>query len=176
MSVSGPRVVSGQSLPEFALILPVFLLLVFGIIQFGLIGAGQNALVNGVREAARYASTRRVATRQDAIVACSSAAIQGRLDSALSGAGSGGILPGYDNTRLSTVITYSWILNPDAASYYVQLRVSATYKFPLFPYTSFLSNHADSRMWLSASEQMRIENNPLNFASAPSPVTTPLCT
>lgn len=47
----------GQALPEFALVTPVFFLVILGIIQMGLLFAGQNGLTNATREAARYAST-----------------------------------------------------------------------------------------------------------------------
>jgi hypothetical protein len=48
---------SGQSLAEFALVTPVFFLVILGILQMGLLFAGQNGLTNAAREAARYAST-----------------------------------------------------------------------------------------------------------------------
>ncbi|MBF8290934.1 MAG: hypothetical protein HW391_1902, partial [Chloroflexi bacterium] len=35
---------SGQALPEFAIIAPLFFLVVFGIIQMGFLLAGQNGL------------------------------------------------------------------------------------------------------------------------------------
>ena len=47
----------GQALPEFALVAPVFFLVLFGIIQMGFLLAGQNGMSNAAREAARYAST-----------------------------------------------------------------------------------------------------------------------
>ena len=47
---------SGQALAEFALVLPVLALLLFGIVQFGITFGGYNALINSVREAARYGS------------------------------------------------------------------------------------------------------------------------
>ena len=47
----------GQALPEFALITPIFFLVILGILQMGLLFAGQNGLTNAAREAARYAST-----------------------------------------------------------------------------------------------------------------------
>ncbi len=46
----------GQSAVEFALILPVLLLIVLGIIQFGLIFSAQISLENAVREGARTAA------------------------------------------------------------------------------------------------------------------------
>ena len=42
---------------EFALILPIALLVLFGIIQFGFLFASQIGMVNALRETARYAST-----------------------------------------------------------------------------------------------------------------------
>ena len=51
---------AGQSLAEFALVAPIFFLLVFGVIQLGLVIAAQNGLVDGVREAARRAATYRI--------------------------------------------------------------------------------------------------------------------
>src|SRR5436190_2038629 len=47
----------GQALAEFAIVVPVFLLLVGGIIQFGIIFWGQNSLNQIVRDAGRYAVT-----------------------------------------------------------------------------------------------------------------------
>ena len=46
----------GQSLAEFAIVVPVLFLLLFGTIQFGLIFGANNGLINSVREAARFGS------------------------------------------------------------------------------------------------------------------------
>ncbi len=48
---------SGQSLVEFALILPVFLLILAGILDFGFMLNTRITLINGTREAARWAVT-----------------------------------------------------------------------------------------------------------------------
>jgi TadE-like protein len=55
---SGPRSPrsKGQSVAEFALVLPILALLLFGTIQFGLIFGANNGLINSVREAARFGS------------------------------------------------------------------------------------------------------------------------
>lgn len=44
----------GQSLVEFALILPVFLILLFGVVEFGLLLYNQHVITNASREGARY--------------------------------------------------------------------------------------------------------------------------
>jgi Flp pilus assembly protein TadG len=48
---------AGQSLVEFALVFPIFMLILGGIIQFGMIFWGQNTLNQIVRDAGRYAVT-----------------------------------------------------------------------------------------------------------------------
>ena len=53
---------SGQGLVEFAIILPVFAFVVFGIIQGGFAFSTANGLSQAAREAARYASTLPTAT------------------------------------------------------------------------------------------------------------------
>ncbi len=47
---------SGQSLAEFALVLPILAILLFGTIQLGITFGAYNGLINSVREAARYGS------------------------------------------------------------------------------------------------------------------------
>jgi Flp pilus assembly pilin Flp len=51
----GLRDETGAAIVEFAIILPILLLLVMGIIQFGFIFNGQITLTSAVREGARYA-------------------------------------------------------------------------------------------------------------------------
>jgi Flp pilus assembly protein TadG len=46
----------GQSLVEFALVVPIFAIALFGIIDLGRYASLANSLSNGAREAARYAS------------------------------------------------------------------------------------------------------------------------
>ena len=47
----------GQSLAEFALVFPILMLILGGVIQFGIIFWGQNSLNQVVRDAGRYAVT-----------------------------------------------------------------------------------------------------------------------
>ncbi|MEO8274098.1 MAG: TadE family protein [Chloroflexota bacterium] len=52
----------GQSLVEFALVLPLFLLLVFGILDLGLAVYSYNSITNAAREGARLAIVNQDAT------------------------------------------------------------------------------------------------------------------
>ena len=54
------RSANGQALAEFALVLPVLMLILAAILQFGLIFSSQIGITNSVREAARYASVQGV--------------------------------------------------------------------------------------------------------------------
>jgi Flp pilus assembly protein TadG len=47
----------GQSLAEFALVFPILMLIIGGIIQFGIIFWGQNTLNQVVRDTGRWAAT-----------------------------------------------------------------------------------------------------------------------
>lgn len=54
----------GSALVEFALILPLLVLLLFGIIEFGLLLYNQQVLTNASREGARYGIVSRVPDRR----------------------------------------------------------------------------------------------------------------
>jgi Flp pilus assembly protein TadG len=58
LRIRRPRTGSrGQSLAEFALVFPIFMLMLGGAIQFGIIFWGQNTLNQIVRDAGRFAVT-----------------------------------------------------------------------------------------------------------------------
>ena len=102
MSVSG-RAEGGQGLVEYALILPVLLLLLFGIMEAGGLIYSYNTIANAAREGARYGAThpgdvdgvedaaRRLATglNEDALT----------VDTTM------------DGTRVRVEVTYSYGLN-----------------------------------------------------------------
>jgi len=56
------KIVPGQGLVEFALALPILLLLIFGLIEFALIFTAWMIVENSARTAARYAVTGRFDT------------------------------------------------------------------------------------------------------------------
>ena len=156
----------GQALVEFALVLPILLLVVTGIMQFGILLGGQIALVNGVREAARYGSV--LETSSAGSVPADAAAVEARLQSVLTSG-----LPGYSPARLlSSSVCYVSYQNPGSspASYSVRLTVSATYKHALFvplitPILDPMDGSFDDGFRLSASEEFRVENQPLSTST-----------
>jgi Flp pilus assembly protein TadG len=162
---------SGQALVEMAIILPLLLLILTGIMQFGVLLSGQIALVNGVREAARYGSVLQTASPGAATSA--GAQVGAQLESVLQGG-----MPGYQASRLITwSVCYQSYSNPGSSpqSWSVRLTVSATYNHPLFvPIVAQILDPIDGAFnggfILHASEQFRVENPPLpNNASLSSP-------
>ena len=159
----------GQSLVEFALVAPIFFPLVFAVLQMGLLLGGQNGVVNAVRETARYASTYRVATASDAQNVCNSSPnpVLQHLTNVLKRS-----IPGYDPSLVGTpTVKYTWHQNPDGISYFVQVEVGVSYRYPL--YVPLVSNiidamdgSVDQHSRLSAHEEMRIENDALGNAGS----------
>ena len=154
--------VRGQALVEFAIILPLLLLILTGILQFGVLLAGQVAFVNGVREAARYGSV--LQTASPAAVNADGAQVVGQLNVVLTSG-----VPGYDPSRLSNAeACYIGYQNPnsDPPTYSVELTVSADYSHPLFvpivaQILDILDGTIDGGFRLHASERFRGENPPL---------------
>jgi hypothetical protein len=167
---SRPRGSRGQALVEFALVAPIFFLLVFSVIQLGLLFGAQNGIVDAVRETARYASTYRVASASDATAVCTMAnSPSAYLRTVLARS-----VPGWDPSAVPIpqyAISYEWLQNPDGpggtpGSYYVQINVKVTYWYPLYvPIVGNIIDGSDGtidqRLKLSASESMRIENTAL---------------
>ena len=172
---------AGQALTEFALVAPILFLLLFSVIQLGLLFAGQNGLVNGVRDAARRAVTWRIndASVNDPSIYCVvCAAVHDELVSELAG----GWLPGFEETRLHPTISYDWKANPGAAGadptaeqWFLYVEIDAAYDHPLYvPIVGFFFDmldgnpaNPDSAFTLSASEQMRVENPSLPMGAPP---------
>ena len=158
----------GQAMAEFAIVAPIFFLLLFGVIEFGLIMGGQNGLVASARELARYAAPFRVATNADATAVCNNAANPDHgLTQQLNGFMRKAI-PGYNTSNWGPgdrTVTYSWHNNPDG-TYYVQLLIHITYRYSLHvPLISAILDridndpaNPDSKFTLDATESMRIEN------------------
>ncbi len=179
----GTRGNRGQSLVEFALVVPIFLLIVFAIIQFGMIMGAQDGLSNAVREATRYASTVPVSNTADE-GSCAGAgtpinATFSRLTTMLQQK-----MPGYVSANLvpcgtnptDSKVSYCVRRNPDA-TYSIWVQVTAVYKHQLFiPVISAivdgLDGTPDNRLRATATEQMRVETFTL---ASPTPGGFPTC-
>lgn len=151
---------------EFALVAPIFFLLVFGIIELGILFGGQNGLVGSARELARYAAPFRVKTAVDATNVCADTRLSTQLTGFLRRS-----IPGYLPANVfARQVIYSWHPNPAPISgpqtYYVQLQIHVSYRFPLrVPLIGTIldgfDGASDNRFLLDATEQMRIENEDL---------------
>lgn len=158
----------GQAITEFALIAPILLLLLFGVIQLGLLMAAQNGLVNGVRDATRKAATYRV---NDASISDTTTftAICTSVSNELTNNVQAQV-PGFSSTLFSKTVAYEWLQAPDTSQYFLVAHVTASFKNPLYlPLISIffdaLDGTTDSKLKLSASEQMRVENPSLTQPS-----------
>ncbi|HET8785645.1 MAG TPA: TadE family protein [Candidatus Limnocylindrales bacterium] len=158
----------GQSLAEFALVAPIFFLMLFAVIELALIMGGQNGLVASARELARYAATFRVASATDATAVCNLASNPDRgFTQQLNGFMSAQ-MPGYSASNWSTgerTVTYSWHPNADG-TYFVQLEIHVIYHHPLYvplvgAFLDQLDGSGDGKFRLDATETMRIENDGL---------------
>lgn len=153
---------TGQALVEFALIAPMFFLLLFGIIQLGLIFGGQNGLVSATRELTRYAAPFRVATSADATNVCATSTGVHGLGTQLTESMQRAI-PGYNAADVATRhVTYHWGANADGTNY-VQIELHVAYRFQLYvplisAFLDGLDGVNDNALKLDATETMRIEN------------------
>ena len=161
--VSGTRrrTGGGQALAEFALVLPVFLLIFFGLVQFGVLLSAHIGLTNGVREVARFGST----------VPTSDGAPADEVAAYLTGTALPGHVAAYHAANLTASgVTYCTYQDTSGA-YSVRLTVSATYAHPLFvPFVNVIldaiDGTSDGAFTLVTSEAMRVENPPLPSSPA----------
>lgn len=148
---------SGQALSEFALVVPVFFLIVFAVIQFGILLGGQIGMTNGTREAARYAST---------IPNATAAQVKSELTSrALPKA-----IPGYRPANLNagaTSVLFCSYANPNNTSAYPsfsrKVRITSVYRHALFvPFVGLIvdaiDGTSDGALTATVTEEMRVEN------------------
>ena len=171
----------GQSLVEFALVLPVLALILFAIVQFGFLFAGQVGLANAVRDAARTAAVNQGAdaTRLGACATTGSLTgnnAQKAYQSLLNRLPIQ--VPGYQSSRLVTGCTvtngytdtsarYCSYLNAGGTTYSIRLILTAAYRHPLFvPLVGTIvdgfDGTTDNALKIRATEEMRVENPPLS--------------
>jgi Flp pilus assembly protein TadG len=137
---------SGQSLAEFALVFPILMLIIGGIIQFGIIFWGQNTLTQVVRDTGRWAATQIDCTTTAPVIATANAiAAQSSLIGYTAGEFNG------------TNTTVAWrqeppsgpcppIDNQDEAWVRITINHSVPVFFPFVPGNGALSSSTEFRM------------------------------
>jgi Flp pilus assembly protein TadG len=152
---SGER---GQSMTEFALIAPLFFLMLFAVIQLGFLLGGQIAISNAVRETARYAATVPTATTGQVLTELTTR----QLPKAVPGFLASNVVVGPMDTR----VEYCSYPNPNDApgfaSLSIKVRVTAVYRHSLFvPLVSNVLDGSDGvtdgALRATVTEEMRVE-------------------
>lgn len=152
---------TGQSVVEFALVIPVLMLILMSIIQLGFLFSAHIGVINGVREGARYGSL-------SPTTASNAAANGTSVETYIRDSVLPRNVPGYALANVTAVsVSYCSYANPGGSSYSVRLLVQATYAHPLFiPLVGAILDAFDgawdSRLAITSSEQFRVENLPLN--------------
>jgi len=143
----------GQSLVEFALVLPILVILLFGTIQVGVTYGGYNGLINSVREAARYGSVCTGTTCGDKTTAHLIAGIQTGVFA-------------YKGGSPTAVVSYSSYQDA-AGKYNIQMTVTGCVKGIVFiPFIGNILNWTDPNgVYLKSTEVFRVEGQP--SATAP---------
>ncbi|RNC28976.1 MAG: hypothetical protein AWM53_00896 [Candidatus Dichloromethanomonas elyunquensis] len=121
----------GQAVTELALVLPIFLLLVFGVIEMSRLGYSYLTLNNAVRSGARVAGL-------------------GGLDSDIANTVKGSA-PLFDSTHITIQITPNETLRRSGSS----VLIDASY--PVYLSTPFLSQVLPNPVVIESSLVMRIE-------------------
>lgn len=159
---------SGQSLAEFALLVPVLAMIFLSIVQFAFIFAAQVGVTNALREAARLGAI----TTPTTTTGQATSNGQG-VYNALTDPSTGLLRKNVMAYSPSNVVTAGtgdtmvcYRLGTDAAGKpFVQVKVDVSYVHPLFvpliaPILSGLDgNPTDGGLRIGASEEMRVEND-----------------
>jgi Flp pilus assembly protein TadG len=152
---------------EFALVLPMLLVLILGITQLGFLFATQIGLANAAREGARYGATVPSTDGSSAV------AVQNHLWNSGTGTGALDQALGFTPDALSSrTVSYCKYQTPNA-NWHVRLRATVIYNHPLFvPIIGAILDPLDSpstpgAFQVTVTEEMRVENA-TNLTTAPS--------
>lgn len=139
----------GQSLAEFALVFPILMLIIGGIIQFGVIFWGQNTLNQVVRDTGRWA-----ATQTD----CDTAAGEAAIEATANAIAAQSSLVGFSaNSITAAEVTVDWRAEPvadpclpldnqDEAWVSIKIEHDVPIFFPWVPGNGHLSSSTEFRM------------------------------
>jgi Flp pilus assembly protein TadG len=133
----------GQSLAEFAIVFPVLMLILGGIIQFGIIFWGQNTLTQIARDTGRWAATQQACTSPPVDV----------LGTAKSIAATSSLIGGSSGWTSPTNVDVSWSGTPcppnnnqNVAYVTITLHHQVPIFFPFVPGNGSLATSAQFRM------------------------------
>jgi Flp pilus assembly protein TadG len=151
-----PRDSRGQGLVEFALVLPLLVILVLGIFQVGFLYSTHIGIINGAREGARYGAT---VPTQDGSPAND---VQNQLYDLGTNTGQLRQATGFEGSRVTRIATYCKY--SVGTTWHVRLRVEVSYGHPLFvPIVGAILDPLDGPgtpgdFRLYVTEEMRVEN------------------
>ena len=142
-----------QSLSEFALIVPLLIILIFGVVDFGMALRAYITVAQATREGARYASVGN-------LPGTFTAGGAGDCDGTSEGTAVGKVCTALENLNLSNVEDVS-VTYPDGEAPGNSVRVSAEYEYnfitPLDSILNFLGSSSDGTITVSATTDMRLE-------------------
>lgn len=127
----------GQSLVEFTLVLPILLILLFAIVDFGRAFYTWNGLSNAAREGARVAA-----------VGGNNSEINAAVTSAMGG---------LTTTSPTLTRTYTNVGGDKGETATVQLSYQFTYVTPISPLLSFIGGSSIANPTLTSTSAMRLE-------------------
>jgi Flp pilus assembly protein TadG len=161
----------GQALVEFAIVLPLLLTLVLGIIQFGFLFGTHLGLANATREGARYGATLPTTDGSTA------GEVTNHVWNTTADTGALGQALGFsEGSLVNRSVTYCRYQTSNGI-WHVRLTATVTYNHPLFiPIVGAILDPLDSpstpsAFQVSLTEQMRVEN-PIYLTTPP---TVPAC-
>jgi Flp pilus assembly protein TadG len=153
---------SGQSVAEFALVLPILAIILMAILQFAFIFGTQIGLTNAAREAARFASvvrTDKVATAPNSANSHGPAVRAELIDRILPN-NVQSYVPGNLNAG-QTKVCYQSFTDASGATA-IRVKVDVAYGHPLFiPLIADWLTNGSGLLTVTASEQLPVENPPI---------------
>lgn len=157
----------GQAMAEFALVLPLLMLIVLGTIQFGFLFSTHIGLVNATREGVRFGAT------LPTVDGSTDTAVENQLWNFSTDTGALDQSPGFAEGYLaSRTVDYCRYQTSNGA-WHVRLIANVVFNHPLFiPLIGAILDGLDSpstpgAFQVSFSEEMRVENA-INLVTAPS--------
>ena len=132
----------GQSLAEFAIVFPVLMLILGGIIQFGIIFWGQNTLTQIARDTGRWAATQQACTSPpvDVLGTARTIAASSSLIGNSTGWGNANVVVSWSGTPCPPAN------NQDVAYVTITLHHQVPIFFPFVPGNGDLTTSAQFRM------------------------------